>query len=213
MRDAVEPDKMTPAEARKEALLETLGPTSGSVKSTLVSMFDYTKRNEGIALASAEQRNASNTDVTIAEFKKACSSVVFKSGKCSLNKPQLLQAVTDRERNERLELRKKRTKEKKKILTLKRDIELIRVKKGTDFEKWNKKELGKFLQYKKDKKLDGAMPKTFPELCEVAAAIKDRSSPTASPCSSDTENDEDSMAEDDAEEGVMHVESGASMEI
>lgn len=63
------------------------------------------------------------------------------------------------------------------------------LKRFSHLEKWSKEELKTFLQYKKRKTGDPAMPTGLPDLQQRAREWQERPSPNPSPCNSDAEDD------------------------
>lgn len=165
-----------------KALLDSVFLTKGKCATIVDKLVRHADRAEGIERRYEARRNGQSVENRFKGSKKLTSGIMIKNGVHSVNDREFLELIQERTKQRELEITRKHSKEKRRIGLLKDKVKQARAKKGTGFDNWSKEELKSFIQYKKRKTGDPAMPKSMPDLQERARDWLDRPSPNASPC-------------------------------
>jgi phage terminase small subunit len=179
---------------------EEMNLGDGALTTCLQRVIQHHARNGGIEAHQQKLREGTGAISSLDEAKRITSGILVASGIHSLNNPELQRKVELKQQEtlqkQIADLRKKR----KELLSKIRKVKETRARKGrgelTRFENWDAKNCRDYLQYKRRKDIDTAMPKNVGPLRTRCLEVMGRGSPIASPHSSD---DETSVMEDNEE--------------
>jgi hypothetical protein len=157
------------------------------------------ERNGGIARRQQNYEDGTDAMTSLDEAKRITSGLLVANGIHSLNNPMVQERIRAKQQEVVDVLAAVVRKKRRDLLDRIKKVGKNRVEKGrgesNGFAHWNNRQLGEYLQYKKNDS-DKAMPKTAPPRRLKCLEVMGRASPIASPHASD---DDASVTEENEE--------------
>ena len=169
---------------------------TGMGAAVLDQLLAHRSRSEA-GIKAKDERKRKGADVTenLKNAKRLTTGIMVKEGIHSPNDPRYLEAVNEKEEDANEKMQEQALQRRNKKNKIFNDIKALRSKHGDEtmhnFKKFTISECGTYLQYKKQSKKDGAMPKTLQERKVRCMEWRARPSPVPSPNASDDEDNND----------------------
>jgi hypothetical protein len=194
-----------PSSSSSEPTDPDFNPEDGQHTTVLDRMLQRRARNGGTEARHGRLQEGNNAVASLEEAKRLTSSIMIGNGIHSLNNPGV-QTKVNKQKATKLaaeleDLRKKRVELLSKIKKVKENREAKGRGELNEFANWDARQCRDYLQYKRRKDTDPAMPKNVGPLRKRCQEVSGRVSPMASPHPSD---DETSVVEENEESLVQN---------
>jgi hypothetical protein len=189
-----------PSSSSSEATDPDFTLHEGEISTVLDRMLQKRAREGGTAARHGRLAEGNNAVASLEEAKRLTSGIMIGNGIHSLNNPgvqsKVYNQVAAKRAAELEDLKKKRLELLAKIRKVKENRDAKGRGELNGFVNWDARQCRDYLQYKRRKDSDPAMPKTVAPLRQRCLEVMGRVSPMASPHPSDDEN---SLAEESEE--------------
>ena len=171
-----------------------LNVEAGTSAVVLDRLLNARARTNGAKKAAAERKRKGDSVLkNIKEAKRMTSGVMASNGIFSLDDPNLVEVIREKQDDKAAKVAKSAAVRRSKVRSQIAGVRMVRQKHGHElangFTSWNLAECGTYLQYKKQSAKDPGMPKGLPERHIRCHEWMRRPSPTASPHASDDEGE------------------------